>query len=560
MTRNIRSRIPVCREEWALRDEAARGRPTGNGPEEGPTRANLFRGRRAIADPEALPARDRVRRSAIAFASACAAVLVALAARDAVADGTETWSAPVVLEDAPTDALGPQVAVDAGGNATVAWQLYTLLAPPDRQNAIRANRFILGRGWQGAETLTNLSSWNAFAPTTAVGSAGEAFVAWQEWNGTAFRIVVRRHAPGAGWDENAILANATTPPLYRPRIGVDGSGVTHVAWEGWGGSGVRIHWAAYAPGAGWSAPVPIDAGAGDAHAPEIAVDRQGTSTAVWYAFDGIANGIFAATRPPGGAWDAPARLDAAAGGDASNPALSMDPGGRGFAAWPQYEGGPWGIWAARHVPDAGWDNASRVDRGTGVVEDVQIAAGGNGSAVAVWKAFGETRALIQASRFVPASGWTPPVNVSEGIPDSASDPQVAMDAAGRALAVWTHANGSYHAIYASRSEPSGGWGPPVRIGSASVNASASGRFPRVAMDGRGGAIAVWERGASGPRAVAAHFFAAAPPGPPGPDGGPSSVPIRAEWIALSVLAAAGAIGTVAWVAISRRTARPPGPK
>jgi len=92
----------------------------------------------------------------------------------------------------------------------------------------------------------------------------------------------------------------------------------------------------------------------------------------------------------------------------------------------------------------------------------------DGQAFAIWDHFDGTRNLVSANRYVPGSGWQTATILP--VPDAvgfADDPDIAIDAAGDAIAVWRYEIYPEPAsIYASRFTRGAGWGPPVLLESA----------------------------------------------------------------------------------------------
>lgn len=72
----------------------------------------------------------------------------------------------------------------------------------------------------------------------------------------------------------------------------------------------------------------------------------------------------------------------------------------------------------------------------------------------------------------------------------AGDPRVAFDTAGNALAVWTQGDGTRYNIWANRYTAGSGWGTAQLI--ETDNASDAGN-PQIAIDTAGNALAVWEQ-------------------------------------------------------------------
>ena len=77
-----------------------------------------------------------------------------------------------------------------------------------------------------------------------------------------------------------------------------------------------------------------------------------------------------------------------------------------------------------------------------------IAVDSKGNAVAVWYQYDGTFYRICASRYVSGSDWGTPVYL-EANTGSASSPQVAMDSAGGATAVWCQSDGARLNIWAN---------------------------------------------------------------------------------------------------------------
>src|ERR1051325_6115370 len=88
-----------------------------------------------------------------------------------------------------------------------------------------------------------------------------------------------------------------------------------------------------------------------------------------------------------------------------------------------------------------------------------------------------------------APAWVLPAPDLSAAGQNASSPQVAIDPAGDAVAVWTRFNGT-NTIIQSASRPAGGaWSAPLDLSAAGQNASS----PQIAVDPAGNAVAVWTR-------------------------------------------------------------------
>ncbi|HEX6229975.1 MAG TPA: hypothetical protein VFZ41_11005, partial [Solirubrobacterales bacterium] len=96
--------------------------------------------------------------------------------------------------------------------------------------------------------------------------------------------------------------------------------------------------------------------------------------------------------------------------------------------------------------------------------------------------------VAQASHAVAAPGWLPPSDLSV-LGQDAEEPQVGVDSAGNAVAVWSRSNGSHTIIQAAVRPAGGTWGPVADLSAAGRDATE----PQLAVDPAGNAVAIWSR-------------------------------------------------------------------
>jgi len=252
-----------------------------------------------------------------------------------------------------------------------------------------------------------------------------------------------------------------------------------------------------APAAGYAAPAWIPAAglsvAGqNAVQPQIAIDATGRAVAMWLQSDGPDARVKAAVRT-GEDWTAAVTLSAA-GASAAQPRVVLTPGGGAVALW-QRAGVPQ---SAAMAADGSW--GAPVDLSGSGSEYAAIAIGPSGEVLAAWTRWIGSSPRVEAAARAADGTWGAPVALSAG-GRHAFDPRVAVDPSGRAVVVWNDTAGSdsYRVRAASRSAD-GAWGPPEALSADGGNAY----MPRVALDASGRALAVWERhDGSGYRAQAA---------------------------------------------------------
>ena len=126
-----------------------------------------------------------------------------------------------------------------------------------------------------------------------------------------------------------------------------------------------------------------------------------------------------------------------------------------------------------------------------VVIEPQIASDADGDAVAVWSRFDGSTYRVQA-RTISAAGVLGPIRTLSAAGQYANRPQIASDADGDAVAVWF--NGSNYRVQARTISAAGALGPTRTVAQNAFE-------PQIASDADGDAVAVWslERSRRGAR-------------------------------------------------------------
>ena len=282
------------------------------------------------------------------------------------------------------------------------------------------------------------------------------------------------------------------PPPEMPRVSMDGRGGGMAVWNGNGAVVAR----SYDPSGGWG-PEQIVSTSAD-QTPEVAVALNGSrGVAIWEQGRNIWSTLFDAST----GWESNAELRELALDPAMTPSLASNTFGGGstiHTAWKQVftsssSSQHGGVAAENFRFDTGWSGWSRVDTNPQQLASAQTifglrtAAGGQGRAVAVW-----FQTVAVGSQYVPGivaarrttNHWEPAERIGFGSAE-AQNPDVAMDLAGNALAVWEQDGDLYASTY---SQAVGAWSTPDVL-RAVISTETSFR-PRVAMNGDGVAIVV----------------------------------------------------------------------
>lgn len=124
----------------------------------------------------------------------------------------------------------------------------------------------------------------------------------------------------------------------------------------------------------------------------------------------------------------------------------------------------------------------------------EVARSGDETALAVWTRDGR----VLAAAYAPGTGWSEGVAL-EQIHGQASDPQLAANGQGSAMAVWRHTVGSIQSLRFSRFHAATGWSEPDVLPGALPRPHLASRggdanAPQLEMDERGNVVATWPSG------------------------------------------------------------------
>jgi hypothetical protein len=397
------------------------------------------------------------------------------------------WGSAALLEIYNFGNAGdPQVSFNAAGAGFAVWWEFD-----GTRNSIFSNQFLPSSGWGVATLVEADNAGNAAAPQVAIDAGGNGIAVWSQSDGLHDNIWSGRFVAGSGWENATLLETDNAGNASAPQVAAGPNGTAFAVWYQNDGSRDNIYANRYDSSAGWAgAGLLENDSAGDARDPQIAIGPSGTAFAIWYQNDGSRDNIYASRYDPGAGWGGPSLLENGNAGDARNPQIAVGPNGTAFTIWYQNDGSRDNIYWNRYDPAAGWGGAALLENASGNARNPQIALGPNGTAFAIWYQRSASRDNIYAEGYTPASGWGSADLLEADNAGNARDPQIAVDASGAAFAVWHQSDGRRDNIWAQRFAPGAGWGVPDLI---ETNNAGDANGPQVAVDGRGGALAVWSQ-------------------------------------------------------------------
>ena len=239
------------------------------------------------------------------------------------------------------------------------------------------------------------------------------------------------------------------------------------------------------------------ANAGEAR---LAVDPSGDVVAVWERVGTDGSRIVQAAARDG--WTFGSRVDLSLPGrNADAPAVAIDQAGGAVVVWQRFsEFGHWVVQGATRAADGTIVSLGDLSDTNSDDEAPQVAVDSAGDAVAVWEQDDHQRNIvsIQAAARSAGGGLVSLGELSvpgqSGMQDDES-PQVALDRAGDAFAVWEHFDGTNFVVQ-SAVRPAGAtkFGAPVDVSLPQSTAHEDAVDPQLAVDPAGDEIVVWALG------------------------------------------------------------------
>lgn len=387
------------------------------------------------------------------------------------------------LSAAGGSAFTPAIGVDVAGNSTVVWSRWN-----GTQYVVQASYRPAGGSFGAPVDL----AWGRqiFDPQVVVDPAGNATAIWRRVETDRSVVQTTSRPAGGTWSAPLDLSTDISVDLSQrpdvPQLAVGADGTVTATWsrfEAATGEPWRFtaQSATRATNGTWSAPVDLSPAGSPARTTDVAVDPAGTVTAIWTA----GSTVQSASRPAGGAWGAPAQLTTTAGMRA-NPRVVVDPAGTATAIWASFGGGAYGVQTASRTPGGTWTAPLDLARGE-VFDTPAIAVDRQGTATAVWQQHDGSGWIVTSATRTTGDAWSTPVSLSTPERDS-WDPQVAVDPAGTATALWSRTEDSGRVVEAARRPAGGEWSEPVDL-----SERGEAWHPQVAVDPAGNATAAWSR-------------------------------------------------------------------
>ncbi len=416
----------------------------------------------------------------------------------------KTWGAATRINagDETTDSQPryPQVVMDAAGNAISVWQE---IDAGKTRNAVFASRYTAGGSWSTAANIDNAVG-NAVKPKIAITPSGVAVAAFTQSssnNGGNDDMQTNRFNGSWGTPQR-IDKDKNDLGAFDPHVGLAPDGTATVVFTQAQGDPFARAWASRSTVTGtWADPQIVDAAG--AIRPQVAVAANGHAVMTWAQVTGVSSNTLWASRNLGTGWATPVQIAPETGTLESPIRVVMDANGNAMAVWSQSLAGRNTLRSTRMNATSGaWDTPVTLNNISLDAINPQLAIDASGNVMAVWseadlKSGSAVGASVKASRFNASSlTWGGAVAVQPNAGLSGIAPSVGVDANGNAIAVWQQAipgNGSRAEVWGAQfNATSAAWAAPFKLMTRTgAYMQPTENEPQVAVNARGEAVVVW---------------------------------------------------------------------
>jgi hypothetical protein len=390
------------------------------------------------------------------------------------------WTPEERLSTDSGQVFTPQVATGPGNDAVVVWQHRP---HPSSVDDVESTREHSGGSWVAPSILTEFSS-NSGGPMVGVDGLGNAIATWASGPiGSQEAFLQSSELPFNGeWETIETFSERKRATYaYTVQSGVDAAGDTTAVWEQETNGQVATYVAERPTGGSWRSPTELSK---NAFQPLVVVNPRGEALAVWMqSVEPGEYAIYASSRPAGGSWQTPVPISQE-DQPAKQPVIAIAPDGEAVAAWLALEGKNFIVQAATKPLAGQWQppvNLSEPGRNS---LEPRIAIDAQGEAVAVWEHEQEAVEIVQYAVKPPGVEWSKAATLSEA-PANLFNAQVAMNATGDTMAIWTLSNGDMRSSIFEH----GMWSPATRVGGSEV----AGGAVDLTISPTGHALAVWDQ-------------------------------------------------------------------
>lgn len=398
-----------------------------------------------------------------------------------------SWQMSKLVETTTGNAEYPKIAFDSSGNGIAVWSQITGSGP-----GIWASHY--NSETDSWDSPTQIAMGGGQFPQLVVSSSGDAVVVWYQTESNSHDIwSVHYTAVTKSWSTAELIQSDFTNYAQNPKVAIDANGNAVAVWYQSGTNGIHIWTNRYNSATkNWNTAEMLNPDqSGNSSDPDIAIDGSGNAIAVWTRSDGIGNNVWSSQYSGStNTWGAAEMIQTNTPEYAGMPKVAYDPFGDAVVVWFQANGILKNVWSNRfNATSKSWGIAELIQtQNTNDALDTQIAVDAFGNTIAVWSQYdGEVYKIWSCRYSVTEKKWGNASLIESSNLGNAFAAQVKFDFSGNAIVVWSQ----YYNVWSNRySASTASWGTASVINN--VNSGAV-YLPQIAIDTHGKAVAIWSQ-------------------------------------------------------------------
>ena len=297
--------------------------------------------------------------------------------------------------------------------------------------------------WAPAETVSS-HSYNRHLPVLAVDAQDTVHILWSPPNERVY--LYRQRRPDGTWSAVETVSSTDYIP-EQGRLAVDPAGTPHVVWVDGPGFSDDIFYSSRSNGGIWSTPLNLSNDADRIGVPNTAFTADGVLNVAWAVNEATVRLV---QRHPDGTWTDPTAIPGQSGATRWN----MAPGGDGSLHVVWYKSTT-GIGHARRDASGSWSGVAAVAPAGTLLDDLNVAVDGSGTAHVTWVDFGASPILHRQRS--QAGDWSGTATISGDMVVNGTS--LAVSQQGTAHSVWRDPAVLYHAWL----QADGSWTEPALV-------------------------------------------------------------------------------------------------
>ena len=331
------------------------------------------------------------------------------------------------------------MAYSADGSAVIAWGRY------DGARYVAQAVIRNADGTLGSIRTLATSDQPLGGPKAAIDADGNALLAWTRWDGTDFRVQARTLPPVGALGLTQSLSNAGQD-ASAPELAVNQDGHGVIAWTRFDGNNYRVEGRTMATTniAGVGDPELVSDDLQDAREADVGINGDGDAVFVWERYDSADTLIMSRTLRENGSLDAVQTLSVL-GASTQDPDIAVNEAGDAAFAWTRWDGQRDRVGGLVDLASSLPGSSQWLSAVGQTAVDARAAIDETGDAIFAWKRWDGDDWRIQSAR-LPAGGVLDAAETHSADGEGASDPELAIETGGTAAIAWSRWDGAVHRV------------------------------------------------------------------------------------------------------------------